>query len=219
MTAPALEHDFFLCHAGNDKPRVEAYAKRLGDLGATTAFDKYDILPGQDWIVRILDLLPSSRICVVFVSQHSSTAIVQRNEAFLARYLARDQPDRHQVVPVYLEGAPAQSNIHGLETTSGFREDRESLEEIAQGLVTQLRAMGDPADRTTRTIGMIDEVAWRWLFAPEHSFAARYELKGDQMVLRQREWTSKEFLVVNTIWRDQFDSKLKPDQLRLISHM
>ena len=134
--------------------------------------------PGQDWIDRILDLLPSSRICVVFVSQHSSKAIVQRNEAFLARYLARDQPDRHQVVPVYLEGAPPQSNIHGLETTSGFREDRESLEEIAQGLVTQLRGMGDSADRTTRTIGMIDEVAWRWLFPPEHDFAARYRVEG-----------------------------------------
>jgi hypothetical protein len=214
-----MEHDFFLCHAGKDKPRVEAYAKRLQELGTTTAFDKYDIRPGQDWIDRILDLLPGSRICVVFVSQHSTKAIVQGKEAFLARYLARSQPDRHQVVPVYLEGAPPQTDIHGLQTTSGFREDREALEAIAQGLVALLRGMGDAADRATRAIGMIDEVALRWLFPPDHSFRARYELQGDQMVLREREWATSEFRDVDRISRDQFDSKLSADQLRLVKHM
>jgi hypothetical protein len=123
MPAPAPVYDFFLCHAGKDKPRVEDYATRLKKRGTTTAFDKYEIRPGQDWIDRILDLLSSSKICVVFVSQHSSKAIVQRHEAFHARALARSLPDRHQVIPVYLKGAPPQTDILGLQTTSGFRED------------------------------------------------------------------------------------------------
>ena len=92
MPSSAGSYDFFLCHAGGDKAIVEGYANRLQRLRASTAFDKYDIKPGQDWIERILDLLPSSKICVVFVSQHSSSAIVQGKEAFLARYLARQFP-------------------------------------------------------------------------------------------------------------------------------
>jgi hypothetical protein len=58
--SPQIAHDFFLCHAGKDKSRVDEYAQRLQALGSTTAFDKYDIRPGQDWIDRILELLPSS---------------------------------------------------------------------------------------------------------------------------------------------------------------
>jgi hypothetical protein len=202
MPAAAPGHDFFLCHAGEDKPRVDRYAKRLQELGTTTAFDRYDIRPGQDWIDRILDLLPSSKICVVFVSQHSSKAIVQGKEAFLARYLARRFPDRHQVIPVYLEGAPPQTDIHGLQTTSGFREDRQSLDTIAQGLVSQLHSMGDAADQATRAIEMIDEVALKWLFPPREPFPARYELRGDQMVLREGDRE------IDTITRDQFEAKL-----------
>ena len=68
MPTAANGLDFFLCHASQDKPSVDAYAKRLQALGTTTAFDKYDIHPGQDWIDRILDLLQLSRICVVLDS-------------------------------------------------------------------------------------------------------------------------------------------------------
>jgi hypothetical protein len=213
MPSSAGSYDFFLCHAGGDKAIVEGYANRLQRLGASTAFDKYDIKPGQDWIERILDLLPSSKICVVFVSQHSSSAIVQGKEAFLARYLARQFPSRHQVIPVYLRGAPAQTDLHGLQTTSGFREDRQSADDITQDLVAELRRMGDVADQATRTLGMIDEVALKWLFPPGHPFRAQYGLKGDQMLLLEREHE------VNAILRDQFRSKLSADDLRLIEHL
>jgi TIR domain-containing protein len=213
MCPSAESYDFFLCHAGADKVIVEGYAKRLQDLGASTAFDKYDIKPGQDWIERILDLLPNSKICVAFVSQHSSSAIVQGKEAFLARYLARQFPSRHQLVPVYLQGAPAQTDLHGLQTTSGFREDRQSADDIAQDLVAELRRMGDVADQATRALGMIDEVALRWLFPTGDPFGAKYELKGDEMLLLE------EGQEVNAISRDQFRSKLSADELRLIEHM
>jgi len=206
-------YDFFLCHAGADKAMVDGYADRLHRLGKSTAFDKYDITPGQDWIERILDLLPLSRICVVFVSQHSSGAIVQGKEVFLARFLARQSPSRHQVIPVYLQGAPAQTDLHGLQTTSGFREDRQSADDIAQDLVAELQRMGDVADQATRTVGMIDEVASRWLFPPGHPYRARYELKGDEMRLLEREHE------VKAISRDQFDSKLSADGLLLIEHL
>ena len=144
------------------------------------------------------------------MSRYSTSAIVQGKEAFLARYLARQFPSRHQVIPVYLEGAPAQTDLHGLQTTSGFREDRQSADEIAQDLVAELRRMGDVADQATRTLGMIDEVALKWLFPPGHPFLARYELKGDQMLLLEREQK------VNEISRDEFGSKLRADDLRLI---
>lgn len=213
MPPSAQGYDFFLCHAGADKVIVEGYAKRLRRLGASTAFDKYDIKPGQDWIERILDLLPNSKICVAFVSRHSSRAIVQGKEAFLSRYLARQSPSRHQLVPVYLKGAPAQTDLHGLQTTSGFREDRMSAAGIARDLVAQLRLMGDAADQATRAVGMIDEVALRWLFPNGDPFRAKYELKGDEMLLLE------EGREVNAISRDQFRSKLSADNLRLIEHM
>jgi len=34
-----------------------------------------------------------------------------------------------------------QTDLHGLQTTSGFRKDRQSPETIAQGLVSELRSM------------------------------------------------------------------------------
>jgi hypothetical protein len=213
MPPSAGSYDFFLCHAGGDKAIVEGYADRLRRLGASTAFDKYDIKPGQDWIERILDLLPSSKICLVFVSQSTSSAIVQGKEAFLARYLARQFPSRHQVIPVYLQGAPAQTDLHGLQTTSGFREDRQSADDIARDLVAELRRMGDVAHQATRTLGMIDEVALKWLFPAGHPFRAQYELKGDEMLLLQGEHK------IHAISRDQFRSKLSADDLRLIEHL
>jgi hypothetical protein len=112
-----------------------------------------------------------------------------------------------------LQGAPAQTDLHGLQTTSGFREDRQSADAIAQDLVTELRRMGDVADQATRTVGMIDEVALRWLFPPGHPYRAKYELKGDEMLLLQQGHE------VTAISRDQFRSKLSTDNLRLIEHM
>ena len=73
--------------------------------------------------------------------------------------------------------------------------------------------MGDVADQATRTLGMIDEVALKWLFLPGHPFRAQYQLKGDQMLLLEREHE------VNAISRDQFRSKLSADDLRLIEHL
>jgi hypothetical protein len=60
---------------------------------------------------------------------------------------------------------------------------------------------------------MIDEVALKWLFPTDQPFGARYELRGDEMVLRERDWEA------NAISRDQFDSKLSAQELRLITHM
>jgi hypothetical protein len=73
--------------------------------------------------------------------------------------------------------------------------------------------MGDAADQATRAIAMIDEVASKWLYQQKDLFPARYELRGDQMLLREGDRE------VDTISRDQFEAKLSADQLRLIGHM
>ena len=59
--------------------------------------------------------------------------------------------------------------------------------------------MGDVADQATRTLGMIDEVALKWLFPPGHPFRAQYGLKGDQMLLSSGSTRSTRFHAINFV--------------------
>jgi hypothetical protein len=208
------DFDFFMSHASPDKVDVEEYAGLLDGFGASVAFDKYHIRPGEDWIDRVLELLDSSKICLVFVSTHSSAALVQGHETFLGRYLAKKYPERHLVLPIYLRGAPPQTDLLGLQTTSGYREDTQSRPDIAKDLIEQRDRLGDAANRAMRAIDMIDDLAMKWLFPPGHDrFGVRFTLDGASIHLTQHDFPA------GSIERDEFDTMLSTEDLRLVSHL
>ena len=207
-------YDFFLSHASPDKRSVDRYANHLQDLGASVAYDKFDITPGDDWLNRVFDLLRDSAICVVFLSARSTEALVQDKEVFLATYLSRQEPDRYRVVPVFLRGASTEHVFFGLQTVSGYMADRMTARTIARELM-QLRAgLGDITTRTVRLTSMIDAVAMRWLYPERREpFHSRLELSGTAVQFVHGDFRGKR------ITREEFAEQLSPDDLRLIAHL
>ncbi len=61
-------YDVFLSHAGDDKPAVEALARRLRDEeGLRVFFDRWQLVPGTPWQEALEQALADSRTCAVFV--------------------------------------------------------------------------------------------------------------------------------------------------------
>ena len=92
---------------------------------------------GVEWDRRLDEHLRASSITVVLVSDHTPTAYYQREEIAGAIHLARTQPDRHRVIPVFLgsgDGVP-----YGLLIRNGIRlSDVVGIDELADRLLSSL---------------------------------------------------------------------------------
>lgn len=105
MATQTTPYDFFLAYASPDA----AIAERLFDLlvGRSRPFlDRRSLMLGDDWDVELSRAQRSSRISVVLVSTRTPQAFYQREEIAAAIQHAREQPDSHRVVPLYLEAIP-----------------------------------------------------------------------------------------------------------------
>ena len=108
--AEAYAWDFFLAHAGPDKPA----AKELYDLlspACKVFLDSECLLLGDDWDVVLPDAQRRSRITVVLVSDRTGAAYYQRVEIIAAIKMAREDKEKHRVVPVYLDNPPPDENL------------------------------------------------------------------------------------------------------------
>jgi hypothetical protein len=98
---PDYDWDFFLAHAGDDLEIAENL-KRALDPPSKAFLDATNIQLGDDWDARLSEAQRSSLISVVIVSPNTKKAYYQREEIAAAVEMAREDPNTHRVVPVYV---------------------------------------------------------------------------------------------------------------------
>ena len=111
----------FLSYAHEDQLDVEALADQLWQDGFLTWLDKKDLLPGDDWRVRIEDAIERADYVLVFLSQTSVNKIgfIQKElKHTLDQQTLRPSGQRY-IVPVLLEECeppPQLGHIHWLKS-------------------------------------------------------------------------------------------------------
>jgi len=111
--------DFFISHAGADI----AAARELYDVlnpRARTFLDEKCLLLGDDWDTRLAAEQRRSAVTLVLTSSRSEAAYYQRDEVAAAISLSRENPERHRVVPVYLDSEAENAAPFGLRIKHGI---------------------------------------------------------------------------------------------------
>jgi uncharacterized membrane protein YhaH (DUF805 family) len=90
--------DLFISYAREDRPRADAIAHALKDLGFEVFWDT-EIPPGQTWADYIESKLRASKAMVVLWSAHSTGSQWVREEARIGR-------DAAKLIPVMLDNSP-----------------------------------------------------------------------------------------------------------------
>ena len=104
--SPTETWDVFISFASPDRRCAVDLADQLKGDGWKVFLDQDALGPGDRWDTRLQDGVRGSRVVAVLLSERSSTAHYQREEIHLAIDLERRGHLR--VVPVYLEGQPAE---------------------------------------------------------------------------------------------------------------
>ncbi|WP_179137710.1 toll/interleukin-1 receptor domain-containing protein [Candidatus Entotheonella palauensis] len=103
-------YHFFIAYASPDfRQARDLYFKlqdELRDEPDKVFFDRQQIQPGDPWPPRLSEALAASRAVVVLISSHTRAAFYEQEEIARAIQLARQQPDRHTMIPVLLESLP-----------------------------------------------------------------------------------------------------------------
>ena len=96
-------NDAFLSHNGADKPAVEIIAAALEQQGVKCFLDKWDILPGDQWLRNLENELSGSRTILIFFGTNGIGPYQQAEaDAALRRQIQQRQ---HCIIPVLLPGA------------------------------------------------------------------------------------------------------------------
>lgn len=139
----SYEWDFFIAHAGADFEIAES----LYDLMSSSAkvfLDRRNILLGDDWDRALPIAQKSSLITIVLISLKTDQAYYQREEIAAAIAFARENPENHRVVPIYLDDASAASdNVpYGLRLKHGIiLSDDKPINEVAEELLNLLQQL------------------------------------------------------------------------------
>jgi hypothetical protein len=102
-------YDFFVAHAGGDVRAAEELYDGLSSH-ARVFLDSRCLRPGDPWDVALPEAQRRSNVTVVLVSSRTDAAWYAREEVAGAIDLAR-RPGGHRVVPVYLDGRPAEPEV------------------------------------------------------------------------------------------------------------
>ena len=96
-------NDAFLSHNGADKPAVEIIAAMLEKQGVKCFLDKWDILPGDQWMRNLENELNGSRTILIFFGTNGIGPYQQAEaDAALRRQIQQRQ---HCIIPILLPGA------------------------------------------------------------------------------------------------------------------
>jgi len=98
-------YDFFLSHPSAEKPRARQLYGALANAHSVF-LDEQGVPLGASFSEVIRSAQLNSAITVLLVSQHSKQAFYQGEELVIGIELARANPLKHKVIPVYLDGRP-----------------------------------------------------------------------------------------------------------------
>ena len=143
MNDTDIEWDFFLAHAGADKQAAESLYDYLVEH-SRVFLDSHCVLLGDDWDTKLAKAQGRSLMTIVLVSAHTERAYYQREEVAAAISFAREDPNSHRVVPIYID---TQSNDqcvpYGLRLKHGIViDDNCSLADAARRLLDLKHVLG-----------------------------------------------------------------------------
>ncbi|HJZ82724.1 MAG TPA: toll/interleukin-1 receptor domain-containing protein, partial [Pyrinomonadaceae bacterium] len=143
MTENDCGWHYFIAHAEHDR----AAAEELFDLlspGAKVFLDSKRLLLGDNWDQKIARAQRESLISVVLVSNCTDSAYYEREEIAAAIELARQNEQRHRVVPLFLDapseipyGLRLKQGIHVC-TKDGFERASRQLLDLLNRLTSDL---------------------------------------------------------------------------------
>lgn len=120
VRADEIEWDFFLAHAGPDKGAAETLFDHLSPR-SRVFLDSRCLMLGDDWDAALAAAQRRALISVVLISKNTAGAYYQREEVAAAIALARENRDRHRVVPLYLGVDPERAEVpYGLRLKHGL---------------------------------------------------------------------------------------------------
>jgi hypothetical protein len=96
----------FLCHAVEDKSKVRELHKRLSEeQGLYVWFDETDLMPGDDWQLRISRSIRDSDAVIICLSKVATekSGFVQREMRLALEAADEKPPSKIYVIPVRLE--------------------------------------------------------------------------------------------------------------------
>ena len=127
--------DVFIAHAGADLGAASQLFRVLDPL-ARVFLDDARLRLGDNWDAELAAAQRDALVTVVLVSQRTEAAFYQREEIAAAIQMARNDPQAHRVVPVYLDPASAAQPPYGLSIKHGVRlEPGADFTGLAQQLV------------------------------------------------------------------------------------
>src|SRR6185295_5856484 len=97
--------DVFLCHSSGDKDAVRKLYKFLEQNGYKPWLDEEDILPGEDWSVKIPQAVSNSDVVLVCLSRESvnKDGYVQKEIKFALDVAEEKKENSIFLIPVKLE--------------------------------------------------------------------------------------------------------------------
>ena len=106
----------FISYAREDEKEVAAISRRLNEFAVVTWFDKRNLMPGDDWEMRIEDAIEKADYFVLFLSRRTEEKIGFRNREI---HLALKQQSYHPrgkifVIPILLDDCAVPFDLRSL---------------------------------------------------------------------------------------------------------
>jgi hypothetical protein len=138
----AREYTYFLAHAAADTSAAEQLYDLLLDVPCF--LDVRDLSPGTPWDIELPKAQSISRATVALCSRATPSAYYLREEIAAAIEHERSDPDRHRLIPVYLDGTPSGPDYvpYGLRLKHALDARAMSMAGVAQQLLKLAPSLG-----------------------------------------------------------------------------
>lgn len=101
---PSKTYDVFITYDNRNKIAARSIYKALKDIGLKSFLDEFEIMPGDDWDMKISQTLRNSQMIIVLIGKVIDNAYYLRDEMIAAIAYARK--NRSRVIPIYLDEVP-----------------------------------------------------------------------------------------------------------------
>lgn len=141
--------DIFIAHAGQDRNIAEALYDAIADR-LNVFLDTKMLRLGDNWDSELARAQKEALVTVVLISNHTDEAYYAREEIACAIRMARDNPNTHRVVPIFLEEYLSRNPPYGLALKHGLIFNgslpinliADALDDLVQSIISNVVKVG-----------------------------------------------------------------------------